>query len=213
MTEWVGRSYDRRWEAYTEASLAPLLARIEHAPPAPDVRILDIGCGTGVLLERVARRHRGASLAGIDPSSAMLVAAARRLRAAGQGAPRLMQGAGEAVPLASGSFDLVVSSSSLHFWPDPQAGLNEAARVLGPGGRLVLMDWSGDSLPMRLLDYWLRFRDPRHRRVLGRAELRRLLERAGFEIRLLRQLRSHGLWSHLLVDAVVSNSPVRSPLR
>jgi ubiquinone/menaquinone biosynthesis C-methylase UbiE len=203
VTEWVGPAYDAKWEAYTEATLAPLMARLDDAPPPPDVRILDIGCGTGVLLERVASAHGVGRLAGLDPSAPMLAVAARRLREAGCPSPGLVQGASEAIPFAPGSFDLVVSSNSLHFWPDPGAGLLEIARVLGPGGRLLLLDWSGDSFPMRVLDRWLRFRDPRHQRVLNRAELGALLDGAGYRVRQVRPIRSHGLWRHLLVDAVV----------
>ncbi|TVP43216.1 MAG: methyltransferase domain-containing protein [Gemmatimonadales bacterium] len=207
MTEWAAARYDHRWGAYTEATLAPLMDHLERAPPPPEVRVLDIGCGTGVLLERVASACGIARLAGIDPSAAMLGVAARRLREAGHGEAGLVQGASAAIPFASASFDLVVSSSSLHFWPDPGAGLLEIARVLGPGGRLVLMDWSGDALGMRLLGYWLRARDPRHQRVLGSRELGALLDGAGYRVSRVRPVRSHGLWRHLLVDAVVVDAP------
>jgi SAM-dependent methyltransferase len=200
----AGTSYDRRWENYTEATLAPLLAYLEDAPPPSGARILDVGCGTGVFLERIARAHRVGALAGLDPSSAMLTAAVERLGKAGYPTRGLVQGSSEALPFRAGSFDVSVSTNSLHFWPDPGAGLREIAKVLGPGGRLVLVDWSGDSLPMRILDVWLRFRDPAHNRVLGGRELVALLRTSGFQVNEVLPVRSHGLWRHLLVDAVVS---------
>jgi ubiquinone/menaquinone biosynthesis C-methylase UbiE len=78
-----------------------------------------------------------AELAGIDPAPAMIEAAEA---AASDGRLRFSVGTAERLPYPDSSFDLVVSTTSFDHWSDQQAGLRECARVLLPGGRLVLVD-------------------------------------------------------------------------
>ena len=105
--------------------------------PAPK-RILDVGCGTGYLLGRLAACVPQAQLlAGIDAAPAMIEVA----RAAGADERlRFVVGTAERLPLPAAAFDLVVSTTSFDHWADQRAGLAECARVLAPGGCLVLTD-------------------------------------------------------------------------
>ena len=68
--------YDRRWSFYIGATIRETLGRIELQP---DDRVLDVGCGTGVLLEALSNTTPGAKLAGIDPSEDMLALARERV--------------------------------------------------------------------------------------------------------------------------------------
>jgi ubiquinone/menaquinone biosynthesis C-methylase UbiE len=105
--------------------------------PAPS-RILDVGCGTGYLLGRLAARAAQAEvLAGIDPAAAMIEAASG---AATDERLRFAVGTAERLPWPGASFDLVVSTTSFDHWADQRAGLAQCARVLAPGGCLVLAD-------------------------------------------------------------------------
>jgi ubiquinone/menaquinone biosynthesis C-methylase UbiE len=105
--------------------------------PAPS-RILDVGCGTGYLLGRLAARAPQAEvLAGIDAAPAMIEAARG---AASDARLRFVVGVAEQLPWPEASFDLVVSTTSFDHWADQQAGLAQCARVLAPGGCLVLAD-------------------------------------------------------------------------
>jgi ubiquinone/menaquinone biosynthesis C-methylase UbiE len=97
--------------------------------------VLDVGCGTGALLRRLAARLPDAELAGVDPAPRMLAEARKRLNGV-----RLEQAAAERLPFADASFDLVVSAMSFDHWADQALGLAECARVLRPGGHLVLAD-------------------------------------------------------------------------
>ncbi len=100
-------------------------------------RVLDIGTGTGRLLEVLAPRvHSGL---GIDASRAMLALARARLARTGLGHVSVRQADMYRLPLAGG-FDVVVLQMVLHYAEDPPAALAEAARVLAPGGRLIVVD-------------------------------------------------------------------------
>jgi ubiquinone/menaquinone biosynthesis C-methylase UbiE len=151
------------------------LARLE---PRSDARILDVGSGTGFLLERLAREHPPELLAGADLSGGMLGVARRRLPPG----VALVQADAAALPFPSGAFGEVVSSSAFHFWRRPVEGLREIRRVLEPGGTLTLTDWSRDFLGPRFRELWLRALDPAHFRTWRRSEVTEMLEEAGFRV-------------------------------
>ncbi|HOW97645.1 MAG TPA: class I SAM-dependent methyltransferase [Kiritimatiellia bacterium] len=99
--------------------------------------VLDIGTGPGWLLLRLRERLPGASLHGADISRAMVDKAEKNLPGSGI----VLKCAGsEALPYPDASFDVVVSTGSLHHWKNPVAGLNEIRRVLTPGGRALVYD-------------------------------------------------------------------------
>lgn len=102
---------------------------------------VELGCGTGYVSGWMVRR--GARVTGIDPSGAQL-ATARRLAAAHGVDIRWVQAAGEALPLADRSFDVAVTEYGAALWADPLRWVPEAARVLRPGGTLVV--WSSTAL-------------------------------------------------------------------
>ncbi len=105
----------------------------------PIGRLLDVGTGTGRMIELLGP---SAALAiGIDRSSEMLRLARVKLEAAGIPSS-LRQADMYAVPLADGSADSVVIHQVLHYAQNPSAALAEAARVLRPGGRLLVVDFA-----------------------------------------------------------------------
>jgi ubiquinone/menaquinone biosynthesis C-methylase UbiE len=111
------------------------------ADVAPDnATVLDIGTGPGVLLVELARRRPDLRLTGVDLSPDMVAAAKRNLTPY---AVRATAQVGDVTELAfaDSSFDLIVSSLSLHHWDDPEAAVPELARVLRPGGRVYIYDF------------------------------------------------------------------------
>jgi len=137
--------------------------------PAP-ARVLDVGCGTGLVLRELAARLPATEvLVGIDPAPGM-VEIARSSATAGDARIRFDTGTAEELPYADESFDLVISAVSFDHWADQRAGLLECRRVLAPGGSLVLSD---------LFSVWmLPTLAASHR---GRARTRRRLDRLAME--------------------------------
>ncbi len=102
---------------------------------ARGLRILDVGCGDGVLATRLAQD--GARLTGLDASAEMVAAAHRRAMVAGVDL-ELVEGDASNLPFPREQFDLVVSVATLCFSDDPKEPIREMIRVLEPSGRLIL---------------------------------------------------------------------------
>jgi ubiquinone/menaquinone biosynthesis C-methylase UbiE len=100
--------------------------------------VVDVGCGTGRLLLRLRAALPSATLVGIDPSAAMIDVARGK---DGLRGVRLEVGSSESLPLDSASADVVVSTVSFHHWSDQAGGLRDVARVLRPGGHVLLVDF------------------------------------------------------------------------
>lgn len=108
---------------------------LDRIGPARGLRILDVGCGDGVLATRLAQG--GARVAGLDASADMLAAARSRAEAAGVEVD-LVEGEAGNLPFPTGQFDCVVSVATLCFLDDPRRAIREMVRVLQPGGWLIL---------------------------------------------------------------------------
>lgn len=116
---------------------------IDLAQLAPGKRMLDLGCGTGTLVLMAHRRQPDATVIGVDGDPTILGIARRKAQRAGIQV-QLDEGMAYALPYADGSFDAVVSTLTFHhLTPDQQErALAEVRRVLRPGGRLVIADFS-----------------------------------------------------------------------
>lgn len=101
-----------------------------------EISVGDLGCGTGAIAEALAPFV--ARVVGVDSSRAMLAAARRRLRDLAN--VELRTGDLEALPIGDGELGAALLVLTLHHVPEPAAALAEAARVLQPGGRLVVVD-------------------------------------------------------------------------
>jgi len=131
-------SYESGWRGRLHRQIADRTADLALTLASAPRRILDVGCGTGYLLRQFAIRcPQAVELAGVDPAPAMIRAAQT---AGTDNRLRWLEGTAEELPFPEGSFDLVVSTTSFDHWADQQAGLAQCARVLAPGGWLVLTD-------------------------------------------------------------------------
>jgi ubiquinone/menaquinone biosynthesis C-methylase UbiE len=175
-----------QYERWRRSALGEVTDRIEHALVLTLVgslagkRVLDVCCGDGVLA--IAAAARGAQVTGVDISQGMLDVA--KERAASQGVVlRLQQADARALPFPDASFDVALAMTSLCMVTDAEAAVKEMARVVVPGGRVVIGELGRLSL-------WAIWRSLR--RMLGNAtwrgarfwtarELKALLRSAGLD--------------------------------
>jgi ArsR family transcriptional regulator len=148
-------------EAFPKAMLSLLPA---------DWVVGDLGCGTGTTMAMLAPHVR--RVVGIDSSEEMLASAKARLNGAAN--VEIHRGSLEALPVDSRVLDAAVFVLVLHHLPTPSEALVEAARVLKPGGRLLIVDMApheNEELRQKMGHVWLGFPDD---------QLRRWLQHAGF---------------------------------
>lgn len=150
-----GNAHDRSLKAmWRYTKLAPRMLRsevnaavVDLVAPRSGETVVDIGAGMGAAVARAAAA--GASVVAVDPTPFMRnIMSARRLLSRHRKAISVVDGAAESLPLANDEVDAVWAVNTMHHWTNPEQGVAEIARVLGPGGRSVLVDEN--------------FGDPRH---------------------------------------------------
>jgi len=164
--------FERTAERYArEAQARDWSEVIELCRPAAGDAALDVAAGPGMLSSALLGRV-GRAVA-FDASPALLAHAPAGVEA--------VEGDASAMPFADRSFDIVTCVNGLHHLDDPAAGLAEMARVLAPGGRLVLQDYIADPDPERARrwDEIERLRADDHRRLLAEGEAGAELARRG----------------------------------
>src|SRR5689334_20422295 len=177
------RVYDHplvQWATYRPVHDAVLAALRPHRPAS----VLDLGCGTGQLLQRTREDLAPGRLVGCDFSAGMLGQAHARVTAApsARATPLLVRGDAMRLPFRDGAFDAVVSTEAFHWFPDHDAAIAEIHRVLVPGGTLIL---GFVNPPLGVMSEAIHVAS----RLLGApmrwpttSALRRKLERGGFAV-------------------------------
>lgn len=158
------KTYDRHWMQRflfgpVQATVLQLAEQAVERPAA----ILDVGCGTGLLLRSAAQRFPEAKLEGVDAAGEMV----KQAMASGVGAAEVhfQQATAEALPFPDGRFDLVFSTVTFHHWHDQSRGVAEVARVLAPGGRWLLADFIATGAVVHI-GRWLRLKHFPERQAL-----------------------------------------------
>ncbi len=168
--EQVAPLWDRIRSLYVSESAVE--AAIERAAgPGPFQRVVDLGTGSGRMLTLIGKRAKMA--VGLDLSQNMLNIARANVSKAGLDKVELRHGDIFATRLPAASADLVLVHQVLHYLADPAAAVAEAARLVMPGGRLLIIDFAPHELE--------RLREEHQHRRLGFAddEIRRWLTDAG----------------------------------
>ena len=111
-----------------------------HVQIAPQFTILDVGCGGGRTIDKLATLASAGRVSGID-ISAQSVAVSRKTNAKWIAAGRvdIQQSPVSKLPFTDAQFDLVTAVETHYYWPEPVADLREILRVLKPGGRMALI--------------------------------------------------------------------------
>ncbi|EFL33601.1 methyltransferase type 11 [Streptomyces viridochromogenes DSM 40736] len=130
----AGAAYERymgRWSRLVAEEFVAWLDR------DPDLRWLDVGCGTGVLSAVVSARCRPRTVLGVDRSEGFV----RSARIAAPGPAHFVVADAMSLPLRDGTWDAAVSGLTLNFLPEPTASVAETARVVRPGGLVATYVW------------------------------------------------------------------------
>jgi ubiquinone/menaquinone biosynthesis C-methylase UbiE len=126
-------------------------AFLAHVPFPDQARVLEVGCGTGVLTRLLARWPNVGAVVGVDTAAALLVRA--RELAEDLANVEFREGDGRSLPFEDTCFDAVVFDSVLSHIPGPERALAEAARVLRPGGWLAAFDGDYATTTVALGDH------------------------------------------------------------
>ena len=139
-----------------------------------NIKILDIGCGTGDSLFYVSKLSNS-KLFGVDISRNMLKIAKKKL----WNKAILKLGDVENLPYINNTFDYVLNTEAFHHFPNPNLALKEIHRVLRKGGKLILTDINFNcSIPHKLF----KILEPGHVKIYNRKEFYNLFVRAGFKV-------------------------------
>ena len=157
------RRYNVHWSTFNEKTLGEALALVDVVAlrSVPQrlgrvPRLLDVACGTGILLKRLLDQVPAAQAYGVDASEDMLVQARLALKDLPQvHLEQVKVGAGETagLPFAQGTFDLITSTNALHDISEPVTMLSAMRRLLAPGGQLVVEDFA----PRQPVFFWSAF--------------------------------------------------------
>lgn len=169
----LARVYNARWRHYLRTSTDQTLAALD---PKDSEHIVDLGCGTGFLLHQVAENNPSLQLVGLDISRQML----RQAQHAIAGHVTLIEADARRLPFRDAVFDAAVVASVLQYLPGANLLFAEVARVLRPGGRIVVTAWNDDALSTRLRTGWINWKS--RAPVYAHPNLPSLLQSVGFRI-------------------------------
>lgn len=188
--------YDWIYRGYIAKTMAVALQLLR---PDGRERILDVACGTGELEARVMAVHPAQAIVGVDLTEAMLIRARAKLAPY----PHVVfyQADSAALPFADQSFDCVITCSAFHYMRNPERVLAECARLLAPGGRLILIDWTRDAWQGRVYDWFRRRTVPAHYKVYSSAEITTMLGRAGLRVTQVQKFSVRWMWRMMAVEA------------
>jgi SAM-dependent methyltransferase len=144
---------------------------------APGSSVIEVGAGTGNFVSLFAPVAGRVVATDLTPG---MLRVAREMH----GLTRIICGDGARLPFADGAFDLVTSAHAMHHIPDPVAVLREMARIVAPGGRVMVVDItaSDDPAAAARADEVMTIRDPSHARSLTTAEMRAALDASGLAV-------------------------------
>ncbi len=141
------------WAVFAPVEISttiPAAELVKFAQVKPGQKVLDVGCGTGVVA--VTAACRGASASGLDLSPVLLERARHNARVA-EVDIEFVEGDAEALPYPDASFDVVLSQFGHIFAPRPAVALKEMLRVLKPGGRVAFSTWPPEYFTGRMFTF------------------------------------------------------------
>ena len=174
----LAKSYNFRFPSYLKVTTDKV---VKIASIAPGGKILDLGCGTGELLFKLAKKYPAVSeLVGIDISEEMLKRAKSKLDFFKTVSLHL--GDIEKIEYPDEYFDLIVSVGVMHYIRNPESMTKEALRVLKHGGRFLVIDMAEESLTTKISSLLRKITDPGAVQFYSLHSISELLTSQGFKI-------------------------------
>lgn len=197
----IASTYDRQWKSYTDRTLGKA---DEYLPDLTDKVILDHGCGTGEFVWRMLVSNIGLTqIIGYDPSEEMLEQARNKLHL-------LPDDLREKVRLQhkdqyDTQFDLIVSTSVLHYLPQPRTMLERWRSLLRPDGVVILLDYSKAGWLAQYFEWAIRLVDQAHHQSYYPSQAKTMVERAGFHIDHHEVFTISSFWQGFIIKASIPN--------
>lgn len=151
-------------------------AVLEEISAKPFASLLDVGCGTGIILSRITIKSK---LCGIDLCSQMISRAKETLKDRAE----LVVGDAESLPWKARTFDTVCCTFSFHHYPNPEKVLSEMNRVLRDNGRLIIADPCAPLPLQQILNLSLHLLKGGDFHIYSKHEMKQLLIKTGFDLK------------------------------
>lgn len=151
---------------------------VDNLDPKQNSKILDVGCGTGILLNQLLKLDSNLELHGVDISKEMVGVAKQKFT---NTPVKIQVGSSERLPYSNNYFDYVTCANSFHHHPNSLISLKEMQRVLKPGGKFALLDPFNDGVLRRLINKSLNiiFKEG-NTHIYTKEEIKKLFIEAGF---------------------------------
>lgn len=182
------RSYFDRWSRrYDEGRISGWFQytqelAVRELNLKPNSRILDVGCGTGHAVVRLASMCPRGKVCGIDISAGMVAKASAKVSKNTSAKVEFLQASSDDIPYPAAEFDHVLCTNSFHHYPSPSRVLEEMRRVLKPGGQLVILENAPDLSWYTLAwDRILRLVEKGHVRYYTSREIGVMLRASNFD--------------------------------
>lgn len=134
-TQWA-ENYDNPLTSITFRQTNSHIVKLLN--PKPNSSLLDVGCGSGILIQKLLTLNRNLKLYGLDITPKMVEVAKKKF--INNSSVKISLGSAIKMPYEDNSFDYVACASSFHHHPDPLLSVKEMIRVLKPGGKLIILD-------------------------------------------------------------------------
>lgn len=191
--------YNRVWGGFSDKTLTETMERIAAIDCAASqgrakpLRVLDVACGTGLLLHRLAQQFPEAELYGVDASGEMLAQAQQLLRDETDGQrihllEAMLNGEEKAgLPYERQSFDVITCTNTLHYFAEPVATLRGIRQLIAPDGHCIIEDYArwprSLSLPWAVFEWGIKRADPQHVRAYTLVEAQTMCQQVGLSVK------------------------------
>lgn len=169
--------YDKKWEEYNNKTTEEI---IKNFKLNDNLRILEAGCGTGILIEKLLKLKPNIRILGVDISKEMLKIA--KIRLGKYKNVELLKKDIENLKLRE-KFDLIISNSSIHYLDNLDKVIRNFKSLLNENGELILVDWCKNSILFKILNFYWKLMINGFKQIYTVKQVKEILDMNGFLIK------------------------------